>query len=130
MPYHMHQHASLHAPENHHEALAKAIVDQCGQNPAVKCIIVLSFSYVYKRFGCVINFYSPPTWNPSSSISFPSSPLFLLPSCLYPDQVSCGNHHSLMLTSSGVVYGWGSNMNGQLGLLHSGEVVRTSYIIM
>ncbi len=37
-------------------------------------------------------------------------------------QVSCGNYHSLLLTSAGSVYAWGSNVSGQLGL-QSGEVV-------
>ncbi|CAG2173852.1 unnamed protein product [Oppiella nova] len=30
-------------------------------------------------------------------------------------QISCGSFHSLALTSSGQVYGWGSNCNGQIG---------------
>ncbi|CAG2171498.1 unnamed protein product [Oppiella nova] len=30
-------------------------------------------------------------------------------------QISCGSHHSLALTSSGQVYGWGCNSSGQIG---------------
>ena len=45
----------------------------------------------------------------------------LVPYLIVP-QVSCGNYHSLLLTSAGSVYAWGSNVNGQLGL-QSGEMV-------
>ena len=31
-------------------------------------------------------------------------------------QVQCGKHHTLLLTSSGLVYGCGSNVEGQLGV--------------
>jgi len=31
-------------------------------------------------------------------------------------QVVCGKHHTLILTSSGLVYGCGSNVAGQLGV--------------
>ena len=31
-------------------------------------------------------------------------------------QVTCGKHHTLILTSSGLVYGFGSNVTGQLGV--------------
>ena len=30
--------------------------------------------------------------------------------------VSCAAYHCLALTADGTVYGWGSNLNGQLGL--------------
>ncbi|CAG2171161.1 unnamed protein product [Oppiella nova] len=30
-------------------------------------------------------------------------------------QISCGSHHSLALTSNGQVYGWGRNIEGQIG---------------
>jgi len=31
------------------------------------------------------------------------------------NQISCGNSHTMVLTSDGCVYGWGHNMFGQLG---------------
>ena len=30
-------------------------------------------------------------------------------------QISCGSHHTLVLTSDGMVYGWGNNRDGQIG---------------
>ena len=30
-------------------------------------------------------------------------------------QISCGYNHTLVLTSDGMVYGWGSNGSGQIG---------------
>jgi hypothetical protein len=30
--------------------------------------------------------------------------------------VECGNNHTLVLTSQGVIFGWGSNQDGELGL--------------
>ncbi|CAG2164163.1 unnamed protein product [Oppiella nova] len=33
----------------------------------------------------------------------------------YVQQISCGSHHCLALTSSGQVYGWGCNREGQIG---------------
>jgi len=37
--------------------------------------------------------------------------------------VSCGSFHSLLLTVSGSVYSWGSNIHGQLGHQHTAELV-------
>ncbi|MFN3383083.1 MAG: RCC1-like domain-containing protein, partial [Runella zeae] len=33
--------------------------------------------------------------------------------------VDCGDYHSLAVTTSGEVFGWGSNANGQLARLPS-----------
>ena len=30
-------------------------------------------------------------------------------------EISCGSHHTLMLTTDGMVYGWGENILGQIG---------------
>lgn len=38
-------------------------------------------------------------------------------------EVCCGSAHSLLLTSTGQVYVWGSNSRGQLGMSHISEVV-------
>ncbi|XP_025067554.1 RCC1 and BTB domain-containing protein 2 isoform X2 [Alligator sinensis] len=36
-------------------------------------------------------------------------------------EVTCGSHHSMVLTSDGEVYAWGYNGNGQLGLGNTGN---------
>lgn len=36
-------------------------------------------------------------------------------------QAACGEAHTILLSQSGVAYGWGWNSNGQLGLGFSGE---------
>lgn len=38
-------------------------------------------------------------------------------------EVRCGSAHSLLLTTAGQVYVWGSNSRGQLGMAHITEVV-------
>ncbi|CAG2174599.1 unnamed protein product [Oppiella nova] len=42
-------------------------------------------------------------------------------------QISCGFQHSLALTSSGQVYGWGRNWEGQIGLGGFGTVLRVKH---
>jgi alpha-tubulin suppressor-like RCC1 family protein len=39
-------------------------------------------------------------------------------------QLSCGSFHSLLLTSAGEVFSWGSNGSGQLGHPQTSELVR------
>ena len=40
------------------------------------------------------------------------------------NQISCVSHHTLMLTSNGLVYGWGDNFEGQIGCgKESGEKI-------
>ena len=41
-------------------------------------------------------------------------------------QLSCGSFHSLLLTSAGEVFSWGSNGSGQLGHPQTSELVRKS----
>ena len=38
-------------------------------------------------------------------------------------EVRCGSAHSVLLTTTGQVYVWGSNSHGQLGMSHISEVV-------
>ena len=44
-------------------------------------------------------------------------------------QLSCGSFHSLLLTSAGEVFSWGSNGNGQLGHPQTPELVRLTYFL-
>ncbi|KAH8255246.1 hypothetical protein KR038_007527 [Drosophila bunnanda] len=50
-------------------------------------------------------------------------------------QIACGNNHSLALTSCGLLYSWGSNIYGQLGvnipdeLMYSNHPVRLSTLL-
>lgn len=43
-------------------------------------------------------------------------------------QVACGKEHTLALTDGGVLYAWGANELGQLGLGHSKPVDRPTRI--
>ena len=39
----------------------------------------------------------------------------MLQSGIYGKQISCGSHHTLVLTDTGAVYTWGRNTQGQCG---------------
>ena len=45
-------------------------------------------------------------------------------------QLSCGSFHSLLLTSAGEVFSWGSNGSGQLGHPQTSELVRNTWNVM
>ena len=45
-------------------------------------------------------------------------------------QLSCGSFHSLLLTSAGEVFSWGSNSNGQLGQPQTSELVRPRHLFL
>ncbi|KAJ8304108.1 hypothetical protein KUTeg_017691 [Tegillarca granosa] len=47
----------------------------------------------------------------------------------YVDDIVCGAEHTLALTSSGDVWGWGSNSEGQLGIGHTNSPVREPQLL-
>ncbi|CAG2165846.1 unnamed protein product [Oppiella nova] len=44
-------------------------------------------------------------------------------------QISCGNQHTLALTTGGLVYGWGRNSKGQVGC-HSKDIGRDNPVLL
>lgn len=68
------------------------------------------FAWGYNRIGQIgngqnkNNEWAPININPSSAGKF--------------KMISCGYHHSMAISSNGIVYGWGYNGYGQLGIGH------------
>ena len=68
-----------------------------------------------------------PSWNFVNINSASNSPS--LPLAAKVVQIACGADHSLALVDNGLVYGFGSNSNGQLGMPNSREVFEPTVLL-